>query len=787
MRVTRLLEMGGTEIRVRATAAARSTYDRARATIRRPRWDREALLDALLPADDLADIRAEVAAHRWDRVHHALAGHFTRQPQRFVIAASLREQLTARIRHAHFESVSTARASADRLLRGDYDLLGFSGLRFSHDTTDSLDWHYDPVNGRRTPRRFWTTIPFLDASCGDHKVIWELNRHQHWLRLGRAYWLTGDPRYRSAALGQLASWLESNPPLIGINWASMLEVAIRCLSWIWAMHFFLEEGDADDSPWLVDLLVGLDRQLDHVENNLSTYFSPNTHLLGEATALYIAGRTLPLFRASARRERHGRRILQEEIGRQIAPDGGYREPSTHYHRYALDFYLLALAVARITSDPSAVDFSEAVARLSWAARLLADSEGRLPHIGDDDGGRVLPIVDRPLDDVRDSLAIASLLVDKSAFRSACLPEEAFWMLGHPRWDHAFEQESFHEHRNPAVRSAALRDTGYYVSRSHGHHLVLHAGRPGLGRGGHGHADALSMTLSVRGLPLVIDTGTGCYTTDPVVRERFRSSELHNTVAIDHRSQSVPSGPFRWARKATSTLHDWKTGSNFDYFEASHDGYAPLSHRRHVLVMHGDLVVVADLVSGPGRHTAQAYWHLDPCWRVAISGRHVTMCHQSTSVEMAVATGSLELFRGAAGSSEALGWHAPVYGRIEPTSALRIVVDGPTPLWMVSVFGLDQANALTGVELLPGLRRDAQGVAAIQIVRRATIDVITLTGSGSEQSRRHLPLQRTVEHATELERVTPILFQRLKQSRGRTPRASDDEAPAILATDGRAAT
>ena len=46
----------------------------------------------------------------------------------------------------------------------------------------------------------------------------------------------------------------------------------------------------DAHPWLVDLLLGLDRQLQLVEQNLSTYFSPNTHLLGEALALYVAGR-----------------------------------------------------------------------------------------------------------------------------------------------------------------------------------------------------------------------------------------------------------------------------------------------------------------------------------------------------------------------------------------------------------------------------------------------------------------------------------------------------------------
>src|SRR4029079_7965737 len=103
----------------------------------------------------------------------------------------------------------------------------------------------------------------------------------------------------------------------------------------------------EQSPWLVDLLVGLDRQLTHVERNLSRYFSPNTHLLGEALALYVTGCALPALRRSAARQHVGRRVLLDEIQRQIADDGGHCERSTHYHRYALDFYLLALAIARI--------------------------------------------------------------------------------------------------------------------------------------------------------------------------------------------------------------------------------------------------------------------------------------------------------------------------------------------------------------------------------------------------------------------------------------------------------
>src|SRR5262249_39266172 len=264
-----------------------------------------------------------------------------------------------------------------------------------------------------------------------------LNRHQHWIALGRAYWLTGLQKYRDRFVAELTSWLDANPPLAGVNWASMLELALRSLSWLWALNFFVEQGGPpepghnmrDRDTWLVDLLLALDRQLTHVEQNLSHYFSPNTHLLGEALALYVCGRALPELAASGRRAAIGRRILLDEIDRQIAPDGGHAERSTHYQRYALDFYLLAPIVARLTADAAASRFEEAAGRLAFAARLLADDGGRLPHIGDDDGGVLLATAGRAPDDIRDSLSIAAALTGRADLHVGGVPEEVLWVAG----------------------------------------------------------------------------------------------------------------------------------------------------------------------------------------------------------------------------------------------------------------------------------------------------------------------------------------------------------------------
>ena len=197
-----------------------------------------------------------------------------------------------------------------------------------------------------------------------------------------------------------------------------------------------------------------------------------------------------------------------------------------------------------------------MARLGSAARLLADDHGRIPHIGDDDGGMLLPIAGRAPDDLRDSLAIAAALVERPDLHVGPLPEEAIWMLGpHPRPTPPDRREP---HRDRQL-SAALPDTGYFVSRSpSGDHLVIDGGPHGYRNGGHAHADALSLTFSVGGVPLLIDPGTGCYTTDPALRDRLRSTALHNTLTLDDRPQSVPNGPFHWSHVANSRVHAWRT-------------------------------------------------------------------------------------------------------------------------------------------------------------------------------------------------------------------------------------
>ncbi len=625
-RLQRLRAMRREEIAFRVRVAGRTHVQRLTTAVRRPRWRREQLLAVLAPG--LAEGTLARAAERrdWTQVHAALAQTLRSRPGRFVIDAHdvgpLREAILRRWPNAASQAVRRA----NQMLQGEHDLLGYHGLRFAQ-PGQAIDWHLDPVSGHSAPRRFWADVAFLDARNGDHKVIWEINRHQHWVALGRAMVLSGDRRYRVAILEQLAGWLAANPPLVGINWASMLELAFRSLSWVATLHLLLGDPSSDDAggsegSWLVDMLLGLDRQLAHIEDNLSHYFSPNTHLLGEALALYVTGLALPELRRAPRLVEVGRRILLEQLEQQVEPDGGHAERSLHYHRYTLDFYMLAWLAAERCGDSAAPAFRAAAHKLAYFLRELADDNGDVPQIGDDDGGALWAITGRDSDNARDSLALAAVALDCPTLAPWGLTEEAFWLAWSSRREHLRGESAPLPPAAPAeARTTAFPDTGYVVLRDGaGGHLVFDAGPHGFLNGGHAHADALAVTLTLAGRRLLVDPGTSTYTGDAVLRDRLRRTMNHNTLALDGRSSSLPAGPFHWRSQTDARLAGSGGRGAFGWADGCHDGYPGFRHRR--IVVHGPHAgwLVIDDVSGAAPTQAQLHWHFDPLWSVTVTGQ-----------------------------------------------------------------------------------------------------------------------------------------------------------------------
>ena len=735
----RLRSMDGAELKFRATAAIRSRVGRARTAITPPAWRRESLTLSDLPS--LSETRQALARRDWLAAHRTLAGHFVSREPRFPLEPRRLPALAKEVSRRF--PTNDAAERADRVLAGRYDLLGYRAVVAG----SPPDWHLDAVHGRSAPLVYWDAVPYLDPAYGDHKITWELNRHQHFLILGRAFVLTGDRRYYHAFVVHLKHWILNNPPLQGTNWASMLELAFRTLSWIWALHFFAPAaGDDDRDPWIVDLLLALDRQLDHIEQNLSRYFSPNTHLTGEALALYVAGRVLPELASCGRFERVGRTVLLDESRRQVLPDGAHAELSAHYHRYSTDFYILASSIARITGDPAAASLRDAAHRQAAFLRGLADDNGQLPLIGDDDGGQLFALTGRPPTDASATLASAAVLLDDPTLAVAPIPEDTLWMCGtmHP------VPEVIEQHEWPSV---GFTQSGYYVCRDRdANHLVFDCGPHGFLNGGHAHADALAIVVSVRGTPLLVDPGTATYTMDPELRDRFRSTAMHNTVVVDGRSQSQTRGPFHWLTRTDAHCRVWQPGTLVDYVEGYHDGYASTRHVRCVFAVHGiGWIVIDHLVAPPRPAHADVMWHIHPQWSWARTSERAvtlkTLDGREASLAMSI---PLRVIQG-----NGLEAFAPEYGRLTDALCLAGDVDGSLPVCVATFIAARpewKTNSVTAlhVERQPAESRGVfhiEGPAGSLIVCSSTADRDSEWDVGTFKTPIHAGLLRLTPSST----------------------------------------
>ncbi|MCY7377250.1 MAG: heparinase II/III family protein [Pyrinomonadaceae bacterium] len=514
------------------------------------------------------------------------------------------------------ESEQKILEKAEKIVAGKFDLLGFENLDFGAE----IDWHYEPLSGKRSPLKHWKQFDELDAEeTGDKKIVWELNRQQYFFNLGAAFWLTGDERFAECFVHHLESWMKQNQPGIGVNWVSSLEVSFRVISWIWAFNFFKEAAIFTPEIFQNALkFVYLHGR--HLEKYLSTYYSPNTHLTGEALGLYYLGTQFPFFKAAKNWRETGTRILFAELDRQILNDGVYFEQSTWYQRYTADFYTHFFILKTLNGAAGDKDLQtkldEKLQSLTDFLMFATRPDGTTPIIGDDDGGRLLPHSNGKSDDFRAVLSTNAVLFERGDYKFVAgdLAEETLWLLG-TAGKHSFENLPAYQ---PDKNSAAFENGGYFVMRDgwakSSNFLLVDCGAVGALSGGHGHADALAIDLAVGGRTVLVDAGTYSYHESAEMRDYFRASEAHNTLTIDDASQSEANGKFSWKTKANAQLQKWISQPRFDFFEGSHDGYlrldAPATHTRSILFLKNDYWILRDFVETSGTHDYQLNFHFD---------------------------------------------------------------------------------------------------------------------------------------------------------------------------------
>ncbi|MEO9946948.1 alginate lyase family protein [Paraglaciecola sp.] len=493
------------------------------------------------------------------------------------------------------------------------------------DSTPS--WNMDPKTGVKSPMIYGKTLNYRDESLvGDIKYLWEPSRHLHFPNLAFAYKHTQDKKYLSCLYEHMRSWIDECPHLMGPHWISSLELGIRLINWALTWSILGEQlQDLFDLPngkqLQKDWLKVIKQHVEFIDGHYSRYSSANNHLIGEAAGVYIGSMVWPLDEKMTQSGAKAKTILEQEAITQNYSDGVNKEQAISYQQFVLDFLLMPYLIGQSYNDHFSSQYLKNIENMMNYLAALMDIKGNIPMIGDADDGYVFRFEGKAAHcPYKSLLATGAVLFNSPLLKSKV---EAFdsrsWLLFGDVGLKSFN--SLETSTTAFPIKTAFKEGGYYIigdklGTKDEYRMVMDIGP--LGYGGiaaHGHADSLSLYLSVQGKEFLIDPGTYAYHTEKKWRDYFKGTSSHNTLRVDAKDQSVSGGNFMWVKKATSTLLKHEEQINSIELSGKHNGYAsgkkPVGHERQlVLDKQKSEYLVTDKVTCRNDHIVEQFWHIN---------------------------------------------------------------------------------------------------------------------------------------------------------------------------------
>jgi hypothetical protein len=531
-----------------------------------------------------------------------------------------------------------------------------------------FDWHRDYRYGGIAPTKFSRFINLQRRrELGDIKYTWECNRHQF---LSALAFSSNPDAAKSYTLSCLDSWINQNPYLRGINWASSLELGLRVISW--ALCFpLIEDSIASDRERLRQFAGTVKSHLQAISGNLSRHSSANNHLIGEAAGLYVGAICFPWWRECQKWRYDAHNILESEIVSQVTSDGVNKEQATSYHLFTLELFLLSCILGRSVGEIHSDGYS------------IATPERALPWFGDSDDGRGF-LCSSHETNLQVVMDLGGLLFSEPRWLKLANHRTAASQALLPVLDRCrpIDNQSTDNSKQGLFSQAGIG----VLEGPKGAKLIMDFGPLGYTTiAAHGHSDALSFVLALGSEYFLIDPGTYAYHSHPEWRTYFRSTAAHNTARVDGLDQSTMAGPFLWTQKAESKLLAYEDKSDEGVIVAQHSAYErlrdPVTHRRSIRFDKRSFeITIEDSFLCQGQHDVEIFFHLHAEATLTNNGCHgVNVLWRRNQIAFSNRSADCHVFHGH--ENPILGWCSTAFNKKKAALTLRFSrsISGDTTL------------------------------------------------------------------------------------------------------------
>ncbi|MCL2717290.1 MAG: heparinase II/III family protein [Lachnospiraceae bacterium] len=450
------------------------------------------------------------------------------------------------------------------------------------------NWHCGFQTNNQWPKTFSYALDYKQRDdIGDARTNWELNRHLQFALLAKNYAASGKKVYLDEFEALFNDWNKENPFLWGISWTSVMEFALRLSNWCYTYCFLKGAGGAR-SELLEELRIGIINMTDYVARHYSRYSSANNHLIVEAFAIAQSG---VLFKHKPWVDL-GISLLTNELPLQNYTDGINKELSLHYQSFYMEAMGLTLRLLQKNQYPVPGTW---IPMLEKMCQYMSDCRGTFGEIiefGDNDEGKILDLTGRDWNHYEYVLGLFSFLLPAGYIKNITeVNENLAWLFNLSDFNKVKTKPLYKPQAN-----VCYREGGVSILRSRDKRVLIGIDHGELGFGSiaaHGHADALSFQIFVKGKPLFVDPGTYIYHTDLKSRNEYRKTKNHNTVCIDGHDQSEMLGAFLWGKRAESRLLMFRDTKEDVFLVTEHNGYYPEIHRRTFTFNNMDELLIED--------------------------------------------------------------------------------------------------------------------------------------------------------------------------------------------------